>query len=168
MILKIYDYDNAVKEITVPDKEIREIVVHVLSGDETGFVEFTDGEKVYFDASDCRLHGFDDGLYIVHGKAIQKWINFQPSGDRTVSYERMDAFFDNEVEDEDPVEDPQPPVKDMGQQVAETIADMTKKILALADENGEDRNKTMKRVLSTMLQVVPITDFSNWQIGGDQ
>lgn len=65
-------------------------------------------------------------------------------------------------------EDPKSTVKEMGEQVAEIIGDMTKKILVLADENGEGRNKTMKRVLSTMLQVVPITDFSNWQIGGDE
>lgn len=164
MILKIYDYDDAVKEITVPDKEIREILVHVLSGDETGFVEFTDGEKVYFDASDCRMHDFNDGLYTVNGKAIQKWINFQPSG-YMVSYERMEAFFDNE--DEDPVEEPQPPVKkDLSEAVGEICRDFTDKILALADEYGKDRNRHMKDVLMTLTSVNLTMDFSNWQIGG--
>lgn len=100
MIITIYDYANATKEITLPDKDISEITVIVISGDETGYVEFTDGTKVEFDASDCRFISYYDGIYTVEGEDIQKWINFEPSGNRTVSYERQ-GIFNTEDEDEE-------------------------------------------------------------------
>lgn len=92
MIITIYDYDSAKKEITLPDKEISQIVVTVLSGDETGFVEFTDGTRIEFDASDERIANYYDGTYIVKGENIKKWIDFKPSDERTTSYERQDEF----------------------------------------------------------------------------
>ena len=93
MIIAVYDYDNVKTEITLPDKEIVEIYVHVLSGDETGCVKFADGERVWFDASDCRMHSYDDGAYFVEGENIQKWIDFIPSEQGTVSYNRMREFY---------------------------------------------------------------------------
>ena len=92
MIIAVYDYDSAKKEITLPDKEIVEIFVSVKSGDETGYVKFADGERIWFDASDCRLTGYDDGSYFLEGENIQKWIDFTPSGNRTASYERQEIF----------------------------------------------------------------------------
>lgn len=92
MTVKIYDYADDVTEITLPDKEIREIFVHVISGDETGWIEFTDGTQLDFDASDCRIMGFDDGAYTVTGEDIPKWINYIPQGSGTVSYDRMSEF----------------------------------------------------------------------------
>jgi hypothetical protein len=100
MIITIYDYANATKEITLPDKDIAEITVIVLSGDETGCIEFTDGTEIKFDASDCRLTDYYDGIYTVEGEDIQKWIDFEPSGNRAVSYERQ-SIFDTEDEDEE-------------------------------------------------------------------
>lgn len=91
----IYDYDNKEKEIALPDKEITEIFVSVLSGDETGYVKFEDGTDVHFDASDCRFMDFNDGYYSVEGENIQKWLDFKPSGTRTASYERRD-FIEGE------------------------------------------------------------------------
>lgn len=98
MVITIYDYRNATKKINLPDKDISEITVIIISGDETGYVKFTDGTKIEFDASDCRWIDYHDGVYIVEGKDIQKWIDFKPSGNRTASYERRDIF---DVEDED-------------------------------------------------------------------
>lgn len=92
MVVKIYDFDDAVTEITLPDKEIREINVHVLSGDETGWIEFVDGTELDFDASNCRVMSFDDGFYTVTGEDIPKWINYIPQWSGTVSYERMFKF----------------------------------------------------------------------------
>lgn len=94
MNIKIYDYQNDTKEITLPDKEIAKIFVTILSGDETGFVEFVDGTKIEFDSSDARIVDYYDGMYILEGENIEKWINFEPSGNRTVSYERRDIFYD--------------------------------------------------------------------------
>jgi hypothetical protein len=93
MIITIYDYASREKEITLPDKEIIEIVVTVLSGDETGYIEFADGAKVEFDASDTRFTDFYDGCYTVKGERIQKWTDFKPSGTRTASYERQATFY---------------------------------------------------------------------------
>lgn len=103
MIITIYDYANTAKEIELPDKDVLEIAVTVLSGDETGYVKFTDGTEIEFDASDCRLMSYYDGAYTVEGENIQKWIDFKPSGNRfTVSYERREKFFfDAYDEDED-------------------------------------------------------------------
>lgn len=98
MIITIYDYQNDAKEITLPDKEIVEILVNILSGDETGFVKFVDGTKIKFDASDDRFTNYYDGMYTLKGENIQKWIDFKPSGNRTVSYERY-GIFDTEDED---------------------------------------------------------------------
>ena len=49
--MKIYDYDNREVIIELPYKEIKEVFVNVLSGDETGIVEFVDGTYIRFDAS---------------------------------------------------------------------------------------------------------------------
>lgn len=100
MIITIYDYRNDTKEITLPDKEISEISVTILSGDETGFVKFIDDTKIRFDASDDRFTDYYDGMYTLEGENIQKWINFKPSGNRIISYERQ-AIFDIDDEDED-------------------------------------------------------------------
>lgn len=88
----IYDYADNKTEIVLPDKEILRIYVSVISGDETGNVEFTDGSLLYFDASNSRYMSFYDGSYIVEGENIEKWLNFKPSNTTTVSYERYDAF----------------------------------------------------------------------------
>lgn len=100
MIIKIYDYQNDAKEITLPNKKIAEISVTILSGDETGFVKFIDGTKIKFDASDARIASYYDGAYTLEGENIQKWIDFKPSGNRTISYERQ-GVFDIEGEDEE-------------------------------------------------------------------
>lgn len=100
MIIAIYDFQNDTKEITLPDKEIVEIFISILSGDETGFVKFVDGTKIKFDASDSRFTDFYDGMYTVEGENIKRWIDFKPSGNRTASYERR-YIFDTEDEHED-------------------------------------------------------------------
>ena len=92
MIITIYDYSDKKKEVVLPDKEISKIYVSVISGDETGNVEFTDGSSIYFDASDSRFTHYYDGEYVVEGDNIEKWINFVPSGQITASYERQEEF----------------------------------------------------------------------------
>lgn len=99
MNITIYDYANKTKQIALPDKEISEIVVVVLSGDETGYVKFTDGTKVKFDASDDRFTSYYDGAYTVEGENIRKWIDFKSSGYHTISYGRQ-RVFDTEDEND--------------------------------------------------------------------
>lgn len=92
MNIKIYDYDNNVRMVEVPDgKEIESIDVTVLSGDETGYIFFTDGSRKRFDASNCRMMGFDDGSYSVPSKKVNEWINWKPRG-FTNSYARQRDF----------------------------------------------------------------------------
>lgn len=103
MIITIYDYGNKPKQIELPDKKISRIEVLVLSGDETGFVEFTDGDRVRFDASDTRCTSYFDGYYIVEGEDIQKWIAYKDEAfcySGTTSYNRQAAFY-KESEDEE-------------------------------------------------------------------
>ncbi len=92
MIITIYAYDNKQKKIKLPNKEISQIYVAIISGDETGSVDFSDGTRVSFDASQTRLFAFFDASYIVEGEDIKKWIDFNPSGRITASYERLNAF----------------------------------------------------------------------------
>ena len=80
MTITIYDYDNSPKIITIPeDKEIESIFVEIISGDETGWIKFTDGTDLDFDASDCRMIGYFDDSYCVDRENIQKWIDWKPS-----------------------------------------------------------------------------------------
>ena len=94
MKVKIYDYDNKAKEIEIlDDKQIESINVRILSGDETGFINFTDDTSIMFDASNSRCASVNDGCYIVKGNDIEAWLKWKPCDDRlTYSYERQDAF----------------------------------------------------------------------------
>jgi len=80
MIITIYDYANNPIEVYVPVKSvkgIKGIFVHVLSGDETGFVLLKHGKHILFDASDCRKLDYDDGSYFVKRQNVEKWLNFK-------------------------------------------------------------------------------------------
>lgn len=96
MKMKIYDYDDKVKEVDIPDdKHIKYIVVNIVSGDETGYVTFDEDEFVDFDAGNNRVRVFDDGGYIVEGDNIQKWLNWTPTNGEYLlpySYMRQMAF----------------------------------------------------------------------------
>ena len=87
--MTIYDYDNKAVEVELPDKEIDYIVVEVLSGDETGFVQFTDGTYLNFDASNDRFVHYADGWYRVPKEHVRDWMNFKPSKEMTISYDRQ-------------------------------------------------------------------------------
>ena len=92
----IYNYANRPIEVELPDKTISEIFVDVITGDETGFVKFEDGSKLYFDASDDRLQDYNDGFYFVTKEKVESWLNFKPSEKRmTFSYERQELFDDD-------------------------------------------------------------------------
>lgn len=89
----IYDYDDRPHEIQLPDKDIKLLHVTILSGDETGYIEFEDGSTLEFDASICRCQDFYDGSYTVSGDGnIGKWMDWEPKTG-CGSYERMDMMY---------------------------------------------------------------------------
>lgn len=96
MKMKIYDYDDKVKEIEIPDdKQIESIDVRICSGDETGYINFTDNTSIMFDASCTRCMLFDDGYYNVEGDDIEAWLNWIPTHGEYLlpySYMRQMAF----------------------------------------------------------------------------
>lgn len=93
MKMRIYDYANREHFIDLPDKAIKSIFVLVLSGDETGEVEFVDGTSVDFDAANDRMMDFNDGYYFVKGEDIQKWLNWKASEySFSAAYDRQRAF----------------------------------------------------------------------------
>ena len=90
----IYDYANNRVEVELPDKEIVGISVIILSGDETGHVEFADGTRLDFDASDERLAHFFDGGYYVKKEDVKRWLEWSVNNEVVcASYERMAEFF---------------------------------------------------------------------------
>lgn len=91
--ITIYDYDDKPVTVELPEKEIVSIFINVISGDETGWVIFGDNSSIRFDASDCRIHSFYDGSYIVLEPDIEDWVKYKPSGNETCSYARQEAFW---------------------------------------------------------------------------
>lgn len=92
MKIKIYDYCNNEVEIDVT-KEIKEILVKVVSGDEIIYIEYEDGSHDVFDSwSDGGRIGFDDGYYTVEKDKINEWNDFKFTKGRTFSYERLEKF----------------------------------------------------------------------------
>ena len=80
MKVKIYDHDDKVKEVEIPDdKHIEAIYVTIWSGDETGYMMFAEGGYIDFDASDNRYASYYNGHYIVDGDNIQKCLNWTPT-----------------------------------------------------------------------------------------
>lgn len=62
--ITIVDFEGTKKEVAIKDfKNVIAITVSVKSGDETLLVIYKDGKTDYFDSSDCRFMGFDDGTY---------------------------------------------------------------------------------------------------------
>lgn len=98
-ILRVYDYNDRVKEIELPDKRISAVCVCILSGDETGEVLFSDGSSLHFDSSDCRSQSFYYGSYTVRGPALEKWLSFTKADCSGMAYARQDAVEQWEEEE---------------------------------------------------------------------
>lgn len=77
--MTVYDFDNRPIEIELPKKEIDQIVVRVLSGDETGEILFSDGEILHFDAATIRIVRYFDAEYNVPKKLVNEWLNWKPN-----------------------------------------------------------------------------------------
>lgn len=78
MRMKIYDYINRPVEVELPDKEIKAILVQILTGDEIGYVLFEDGSQLSFDASMERVTDYNDGAYLVKKEHLAEWLDWKP------------------------------------------------------------------------------------------
>lgn len=88
----VFDYDDTPRTIELPDKDIALVHVTILSGDETGYVQFDDKTIMEFDASDCRMQNFYDGSYTITGEEdLEKWFDWEPEGEM-LSYKRKVAM----------------------------------------------------------------------------
>lgn len=76
--MKIYDYINRPVEVELPDKEIKAILVQILTGDEIGYVLFEDGSQLSFDASMERVTDYNDGAYLVKKEHLAEWLDWKP------------------------------------------------------------------------------------------
>ena len=78
MRMKICDYINRPVEVELPDKEIKAILVQILTGDEIGYVLFEDGSQLSFDASMERVTDYNDGAYLVKKEHLAEWLDWKP------------------------------------------------------------------------------------------
>jgi len=89
--LKIYNYDHKLFDTGVPLSEIKELTVHVISGDEIVNVTKVDGTTDTFDAAylagDPRCMPFYDGNYDITKEQLSEWIKRADSYDWDDLYE---------------------------------------------------------------------------------
>ena len=88
MKFNIYDYNNGPTEIDTGNKEIKELEVLVLTGDEIVTIRYEDGSKERYDSSYTRGINYFDDEYTVTKENIQKWIQSAMSTNEIISYNR--------------------------------------------------------------------------------
>lgn len=92
MKFNIYNFENEPTEVELKCRAVSRIYVTVITGDETITVLFSNGTAKEFSSSDTRIVDDVNGSYILKGKQIREWINFEPTGEGAISFERMIAF----------------------------------------------------------------------------
>lgn len=91
MKFNIYNYDNEPIEVDTGDKEIKYIVVTVITGDEIIYIIYEDGTMKHY-RSDCSLRALYDGNYLVPKERIQEWISLEKTAQGEISYHRLEKF----------------------------------------------------------------------------
>lgn len=92
MKFNIYNFENEPTEVELKCRAVSRIYVTVITGDETITVLFSNGTAKEFNSSDTRVVDNIDGTYILKGNRIREWMEYEPTGDGAISYERMIAF----------------------------------------------------------------------------
>lgn len=104
MKVSIYDYANNEVEVNLPVDKVENIMcicVTILSGNETVWFIFKNGNNLKVDSAGHRNWDYYDGSYIVDTpEKIKKWIEFEYDGTRTMSYARQEALDEDEEEEE--------------------------------------------------------------------
>nr|DAR88066.1 MAG TPA: hypothetical protein [Caudoviricetes sp.] len=91
MKFNIYNYANEPTEVDTGDKEIRYIVVTVISGDEIIYIIY-ENETIEHYRSDYSAMVFYDGDYLVPKERIQEWIDLEKTARKEISYYRLEVF----------------------------------------------------------------------------
>lgn len=96
MIFDIYDYKGKATKADTHNKEVRQLLVQVLSGDEVVTVDYGDGTNETYDSSNNRFINRFDGSYSVTLEDLQEWIAYgvsrANSNSENLSYKRMYEF----------------------------------------------------------------------------
>ena len=96
MIFNIYDCKGRATKVDTGNKEVRRLLVQVLSGDEVVTVEYSDGTDKIYDSSNNRVINYFDGSYSVTPENLQEWITYgvfkAKSNSENLSYKRMYEF----------------------------------------------------------------------------
>ena len=95
MKFNIYNFMNEATEVETEDKEIKFIMVSVISGDEFIQIHYEDGTESHY-RSDRASINFYDGDYSVPKERIQEWIDLEKVTNRTISYYRLEVFEEEE------------------------------------------------------------------------
>ena len=104
MKITIMDYKNSKKEVDVGElKDIRKMIVRVVTGDEILMVEYNNNETKVFDSSDDRRKNFYDGEYILFNRDIEPEINELENPDwlNRTNYSYLYDFGDTSEADND-------------------------------------------------------------------
>ena len=96
MIFDIYDYKGKATKVDTNNKEVKQLLVQVLSGDEVVTVDYSDGTNETYDSSNNRFINRFDSSYSVTLEDLQEWIAYgvsrANSNSENLSYKRMYEF----------------------------------------------------------------------------
>lgn len=92
MKFNIYNFENEPTEVELKCRAISKIYVNVITGDEIITVLFSNGSIKKFSSSNARIVDDVNGSYILKGKQIREWMDYEPKGKGAISFERMIAF----------------------------------------------------------------------------
>lgn len=92
MKFNIYNFENEPTEVELKCRAVSKIYVNVITGDEVITVLFSNGSIKEFSSSDARIVDNIDGTYVLTRNRIREWMEYEPTGDGAISYERLVTF----------------------------------------------------------------------------
>ena len=92
MKFNIYNFENEPTEVELKCRAVSKIYVTVITGNETISVLFSNGSIKEFSSSDTRVVDNIDGTYVLTRNRIREWMEYEPTGDGAISYERLVTF----------------------------------------------------------------------------
>ena len=75
MTITIYNFENDPTSFDLPLKNLEEVYVDVISGDEIFMACYKDGHTIRVDSDKTRSLSFHDGDYVIEPQDLAKWNN---------------------------------------------------------------------------------------------